>query len=475
MKWCVEFPEESVLLVRPSLKRICLDNKPAAKLLSVLLYRYSIRKEAREDAQNHNEVKQARGETPDQDTTFRIFRKQAQLVTDAIDEMDEKTLHDVAVPTLQLLGYLDIEEHPGVYCYIVHRDRVQEAICAWKKSPKHLERFLKQIPQLEKVLIGVQLEKVLINKKLFSLELEKILIANRNISHNKRGRKTRQERAGEAQSEEPQIGIEIDSEIDEEEREGTGAFAPPARAQNSLSEIVELRDRTNHALEVASGFDANTWDAEQTVRASDHCPPFTKEAGRASPTIGNVTQENRPSQQTSRTDVSRSHTGAAPARVSPAASSAAPSGPRQGGVAGQPRPAEPLTERGAQIKGWIERIKDITISDTPGNIRAHNALARNPDVTFESLQLTIEFEEAMKYVKEHDIAIDSQRLADVDDKLNLSFEKNWPLARKRKRDGPGKAPSEQEIPPGALDLRALARKQRAAREARHAAQEGTQG
>lgn len=254
MKWCVEFPEESVLLVRPSLKRLCLDNKPAAKLLSVLLYRYSIRKEAKEDAENQNEVKQARGETPDQDTTFRIFRKQAQLVTDAIDEMDEKTLHDVAVPALQLLGYLDIEEHPGVYCYIVHRDRVQEAINAWKQGPKQLELFLKAIPQLEKVLIAVRLEKVLINKKLFSLELEKVLIANRNISHNKRGRKPRSEAGSGSESADPQIDSEIDSENGNEEegesaqplRDGSathdGTETPPAdNVSDFLSESAKLR------------------------------------------------------------------------------------------------------------------------------------------------------------------------------------------------------------------------------------------
>jgi len=213
--------------------------------------------------------------------------------------------------------------------------------------------------------------------------------------------------------------------------------APPARAEKSLQEIAELREQTNAALHELEGpFDPETWDVEQTVTAFDHCPPF---------------------QQTSSSGfLSRSTTGAAPARVSPAASPQQ-SGPRQGarqhtfsvtgrtdGAASPPRPRAPeageaLSERGAAVKAWLETLQASSISETPGNVRALNALGRNPDVSYESLKLTIAFVEGQDFVKKRCIAIDAQRLADVDDKLNLSFEKNWPLARRRQRDGPGEA------------------------------------
>lgn len=201
MKWAVSFPEESILLVRPCLTAICAGNRPAGKLLSVLLYRYSIRQEHKTDAENINEVK---GDDS-QDTTFRIYRKQSQLVTDMCDEITEKTLHDVAVPVLQLFGYLDVDESPAIHCYDLHVDAVVNALEAYKQGPKQLEKFLLSNLQLEKFLIDIQLEEFPINKKKFLLALEKVLIANRNSSNNKRGRKPKPEVPGEPQSEEPQI------------------------------------------------------------------------------------------------------------------------------------------------------------------------------------------------------------------------------------------------------------------------------
>lgn len=193
MKWCIEFPEENLLLVRPCLTEICMGVKPAAKLLSVLLYRYSIRKEHQQDAKNINEVRTAQGNQANQDTTFRIFRTQAQLIDDMCDEITAKTLHDTAIPTLQLLGYLDVDESPVIHCYDIHLDVVTEAIETLKGDRRdgtnQLEKFLIAHLQLEKFLIELQLEKLPIDKKNFSLALEKILIANRNFSNNKRGRK----------------------------------------------------------------------------------------------------------------------------------------------------------------------------------------------------------------------------------------------------------------------------------------------
>src|SRR6266702_6242509 len=158
MKWCVEFPEETLLVVRPSLDAICLDIKPAAKLLSELLYRCSIRKEHQQDAQNMNDLASDQGQEATQDTTLRIYRTQAQLVQNMIHEMTEKTLHKVAVPTLLLLGYIDLEEYLSMNCYIVHIDRVRAALLAYRRGDKQLDEYIRSHIQLEKFPIDIQLE-----------------------------------------------------------------------------------------------------------------------------------------------------------------------------------------------------------------------------------------------------------------------------------------------------------------------------
>ncbi len=247
MKWAVSFPEESILLVRPCLVALCAGNRPAAKLLSVLIYRYSIRQEHKTDAENINEVK---GDDS-QDTTFRIYRKQSQLVTDLCNEITEKTLHDVAVPVLQLFGYLDIDESPAIHCYDLHIDAVVNALEAYKQGPKQLEKFLLSSLQLEKFLIDIQLEEFPINKKNFQLALEKILIANRNSSNNKRGRKPKPEAPGEPQSEEPQISIEINTKIgNKEESIATSLREDRAPAPIDFSE--EKKKRTDPRIPTVS-------------------------------------------------------------------------------------------------------------------------------------------------------------------------------------------------------------------------------
>ncbi len=239
MKWAVSFPEESILLVRPCLVAICHDNRPAAKLLSVLLYRHSIRQEHQSDAESINEV---RGDNS-QDTTFRIYRKQSKLVTDMCNEITEKTLHDVAIPVLQLLGYLDVDETPAIHCYDLHIDVVVNALVAYKQGPKQLQQMLQSNLQLEKFLISIQLEKVLINKKNFQLALEKVLIANRNISNNKRGRKPRPDAPQEPQSEEAQINIEIDSKIGNREEGMSSPNVDDAPASENVSDITVWKVR----------------------------------------------------------------------------------------------------------------------------------------------------------------------------------------------------------------------------------------
>ena len=242
MKWCVNLPEETVLIIRPCLTAICMGNKPAAKLLSVLLYRKSIRKEHQSDAENINEVKSAQGKIPDQDTSLRIYRSQAQLIDDMCGEVVDKTLHDTAIPCLQLLGYLDIEDMPGKNCYDLHLEPIEQALSLYKVNSKkqpQLEKFLIRQIQLEKFLIDMerdQLEKFLINKKNFVFLLEKVLIANRESSNCKRGRKPRSEAASSGNSEKPQIDIEIDIEIIEEDNAASAANTPSPSSQSNHDE-----------------------------------------------------------------------------------------------------------------------------------------------------------------------------------------------------------------------------------------------
>ena len=231
---------------------LCYFIKPAAKLLGVLLYRYSIRQEHQQDAENINEVAAAQGKEGTQDTSFYIYRRQSQLVADMVDEMTEKTLHDVAIPTLQLLGYLDVDETPIIHKYDLHVNIVREALAAYKKNPVELFEFLLGHLQLEKFLIDEKLEEVLINKKKFSLALEKVLIANRKSSNNKRGRKTRQERALLANSGDPQISLEIDSEIgNKEERVASPHVDATAHAFNETSYHIASAAIGNDAEEDA--------------------------------------------------------------------------------------------------------------------------------------------------------------------------------------------------------------------------------
>jgi len=270
VKWAVSFPEESILLVRPCLVALCGGNRPAGKLLSVLIYRYSLRQEHKSDAENMNEVKVANGEEANQDITFRIYRKQSQLVADMCDEVTEKTLHDVAVPTLQLFGYLDVDESPSVHCYDVHIDVVMAALEAYKRGAQQLEDFLIAHVhiQLEKFLINKK--KFQLNKKKFLLPLEEVLIANRNFSNNKRGRKPKREAAEEAQSEDPQIDsdcLEIDSEIG---NENEGADAPRTPAE-ILEDVIETHDEVQQELQRITGEHAalHTTDTESHYRIAN--------------------------------------------------------------------------------------------------------------------------------------------------------------------------------------------------------------
>lgn len=190
MKQRVKYPDDKFLAVRPCVTAVCLGNRPAGKLLGALLYRYNL--------SSDDEIV---------DGTFRIFRTQSELVEDDMcGEISEKTLCDVAIPMLQLLGFLDVEQRMASNCYIVYVNQAQEALDLYipkQKEQPQLEKFLISNLQLEKFLIssseGAQLEKFLIDKKNFQLQLEKFLIQIRNIS-NQNGLKRGRKRASEATS-----------------------------------------------------------------------------------------------------------------------------------------------------------------------------------------------------------------------------------------------------------------------------------
>lgn len=93
-----------------------------------------------------------------------------------------------------------------------------------------------------------------------------------------------------------------------------------------------------------------------------------------------------------------------------------------------------LTLEGSQVKGWLEDIWDVTISQRAGNIKDLNDLGTLPDASHDSLKTTIEFLEAKKWVKEHDVAITLHILSGNDARFEfLSFENNWQAARRKRK------------------------------------------
>lgn len=253
MKHCVKFPDDKFLAVRPCLVAICMGNRPAAKLLGALLFRYNLRVENKDDAENQNAIKEAKGEQADQDTSFHIYRKQSQLIDDMCEEMTEKTLHDTAVPMLQLLGYLDIEEHMQANRYTLNIELVQQALNLYNHP--QLEKFLISHMQLEKFLItSDELEKFLIDKKNFQSGLEKVLIWNRNTSNCQRGRKPAPEGSPKGKSRTSKNLKESSKKEDKEKSNGessntptfdANASQPPASLQEVEHGILPSNDSSN--------------------------------------------------------------------------------------------------------------------------------------------------------------------------------------------------------------------------------------
>src|SRR5579875_2855659 len=129
MQWCVSFPQQdSLLILRASLKRACGGNKAAAAFLSYLLYQVSISQQYTRNAEQINRRKLACGEVADQLVTIDIYRSQKDIVQEMDGHLSDRTLRDTAIPLLVGLGYVEVDETEAINIYRVHLDAVQAGI-----------------------------------------------------------------------------------------------------------------------------------------------------------------------------------------------------------------------------------------------------------------------------------------------------------------------------------------------------------
>lgn len=123
MDWCVNFPKESVLVLRPSLTKACGGNRNAAKFLSYLLYHASLS-----------------GERDEQRALITVYRTQGVIVEDLDGEMSVRTLRDDAIPCLEELRYLSLEEFKGAEqytAYHIYPANIQHGIDHPAQIPSH--------------------------------------------------------------------------------------------------------------------------------------------------------------------------------------------------------------------------------------------------------------------------------------------------------------------------------------------------
>lgn len=174
----MQYPKSCRMLqVRDCTVAICNKNNPGSVLMSTFLFWY----EYPHTGDIYDEKAQ----------TFTICRTQADIERQACNQIDVKTIHDTAVPMLQLLGYLTVKEKMNGNIYTLHMDRINAAYAVCR-DPEALKAFLKSSLQLESALIIIpddQLEPTLINKRALYLQLERVLNATRADSNCKRGRK----------------------------------------------------------------------------------------------------------------------------------------------------------------------------------------------------------------------------------------------------------------------------------------------
>src|SRR6266704_95857 len=205
----MRYPKGRMVVVRDSTVPISLNNNPGAVLLSTLLFWYD------------NPWKLDTYDEKEQ--TFTMCRTQAAIEEQACHQIDVKTIHDTAVPLLQLLGYLTVKEKMNGNIYILHMDRIFAAYAAYEQGPEKLKSYLKASLQLESALIKMndaELESALINRRGLYLQLERVLIVTRADSNCKRGRKPSPQDTSEAISEDTENIRESNENSNGEESEG---------------------------------------------------------------------------------------------------------------------------------------------------------------------------------------------------------------------------------------------------------------
>jgi hypothetical protein len=122
MKWCITFPKESVLIMRPSLRKACGGNGNAAKFLAYLTYCAST-EEGNKDGQG-----------------ITIYRTQGTIIKGMDDELSDRTLRDDAEPCLKELGYLTTIEYKGsknYTAYTIYPELIQQGISSPEKVPSY--------------------------------------------------------------------------------------------------------------------------------------------------------------------------------------------------------------------------------------------------------------------------------------------------------------------------------------------------
>lgn len=374
MQWCVPFPEEAVLIVRPSLIAICAGQHPAAKLLSVLLYRASLSEPSQPDEQRApvSEAPLRQKKTP------RIYRTQAQLVADMCEELSEKTIHDVALPTLQLLGYVMVDTSSVVYCYTLCLENIQTALEAYRQGTSQLKKVLASQAQFTVFQIELSLENLLMNKKDFRCALEKVRFANRNFSEVKRGPKPRCEAASGETLDIPKNQREI------QEKRGEKAVA-----------ITLPQYRPSGESHRASG----RAKAERTEPSTNRH-------------VGDATGDQTPATREGSTAASRQ------ADASP--------GTRRTEVVPH------LTPRGQQVLEWYEAIRQVKVRPTAENIRASNGLGEMEEVTRENLEAVITLLDRDPWLQTRNLVIDLQELECP--KSKFRFERTLLAVKRQQRE-----------------------------------------
>lgn len=238
----MRYPKGRMVVVRDSTIPVCNNNNPGAVLLSVLLFWY----DNPHTGDSYDEKEQ----------TFTLCRTQAEIEEQACHQIDVKTIHRTAVPLLQLFSYLTVKEKMNGNIYILHMDRIFAAYAAYEKSAETLKNFLKSSLQLDKCPIKIpesQLDKILINKTNVQLQLDKILIANRQMSNCKRGRKPKSERDLEAISEETENLRESREKSNEREGEHEQSVTTPIASALSLDAALSSSPQSENETQYQQG------------------------------------------------------------------------------------------------------------------------------------------------------------------------------------------------------------------------------